>query len=169
MTSNESNPNKAIRNIVIILAIFAFLALLVIVAYILTQFISPTSTNISSNIPNCTSYSKNLPDISEQECCGSGSDKYYAPLFMNLSPTLATYQSVCSQYCPPNMFNPSTNTCSSTDNLTITRFNNCIDALAPTDCIGMARPVATSKGVLYYGKSINTNTLGCLDPRVCDF
>jgi len=70
---------------------------------------------------------------------------------MILAPFSTYFMDVCVGFCPDGAFNPSTQTCNTTDQTALNNFNNCVNLLKPKQCQGSAMPIAVSGSTYYYG------------------
>lgn len=137
---------------------------LVIVGLLLAFTVETVATDEgggSSTVkPDCSELTAGLPDIGQQECCaGQGIIKYNFDLAMDTSPSPVAYQSICRQYCPSGLYDMTTDTCTTEDPTILSQVSKCLTAIKPVECTGLARPVATSYGTLYYG--LRANLVGC--------
>ncbi len=138
----------------------------VVVILLLTYTIVVETTDISGgggtvdSKPGCDELTSGLPDISAQKCCaGQGITKYNYDLAMDVSPAPVAYQTICRQYCPEGLYDMTNDTCLSDDSNIQSQVSKCLTAIKPTNCTGLAKPVGTSYGTLYYGLRANLN--GC--------
>ena len=103
----------------------------------------------------CDANTSGLPDISLTTPCPGTTQKYMPDLSMLTGPAPVPYQTVCKQFCPGvGNYDTSTDTCASLTSGTTAQaqFDTCVTKLKPVDCVGAAKPVATSDGILYYGQ-----------------
>jgi hypothetical protein len=164
---NDSNTEKAAKsNRGWIYAVAIISIALVIIGILLLTYNAHKAFNPDNTItptPECSDDTSGLPDISNQgNCVGGGLTKQYVSGSLNLiaGPTGQAWATVCQQYCGSNgTFVPATSTapatCTSFDVNQPTQqsnFNACVAAASTDGCTGVARPIAISGGVPYYGQ-----------------
>ena len=155
--------------VAIVLFIVAFIVFFLIFKKAWEEF---TDDNGNFVGPACTTQvSGSVPDISSRPCCCSSGNlvsiaKYVSEVNLVAIPDEATAPlAVCSQYC--DNFTPN-QPCTGVDS---NQFTPCMNALNPTSCSGVAKPVAFNNGVPYYGIQIGPctgKTWDCLDITQCE-
>lgn len=139
---------------------FIFIVIILIIIIGIIVLLINVSGGGSNNVPftpsqGCDTRTSGLPDITQSNPCPGTTQKYMADLNMLVGPAPVPYQTVCKQFCPGNgNYNTQNDTCSSIVSGTTaqSQFDTCVTRLKPVDCVGTARPVAISSGLLYYGQ-----------------
>lgn len=131
----------------IIVVFLLFVLLFLIFICIFSKYSQVETTNIIE-VSDCTVDESKLPDISNDKCCKNTTEKMYSTSdssIMILSSTSMGYLSICENFCLNGM--TPNNKC--LYNVGQNEFEECV---VVSSCNSVTKPVAISKGVLYYLK-----------------
>lgn len=150
-TAVGTTPKNTGLTIFWVFLVILIIALIAFLIFLFFRYLAMKS-NGEITLPNCSSSTANLKNVSSIPCCfNSGintSFKYDRDTNLTLAPFPSSYQSVCVGFCSQDGYDPTTGTCTGGD---VTGFNTCISLMKPRQCLGTAMPIASDGPNLYYG------------------